>query len=150
MQLLDRHFAQKIRTAATPVKYKLIELFTLLDDVMVVLKECKVCLCYARIAQLITTVCNATFVPVIQVLEDVPAPVSIVGDIHGQFNDLLAIFRRIGSPPNTSFVFLGDYVDRGQLGLECIVLLFTYKVLYPKRICLLRGNHECARINKVS
>ncbi|KAL3092687.1 hypothetical protein niasHS_007896 [Heterodera schachtii] len=76
-------------------------------------------------------------------------PVVIVGDIHGQFTDLQRIFNTHGNPPAQQYVFLGDYVDRGPQSLETIVLLFCYKVKYPANFMLLRGNHECANINRV-
>ena len=65
----------------------------------------------------------------------------IVGDIHGSLHDLLRIIQRI-EKCNSKVIFLGDYVDRGCFSLECITLLFTLKILKPKRIFLLRGNHE--------
>jgi serine/threonine-protein phosphatase 2A catalytic subunit len=57
-----------------------------------------------------------------------PAPVTIVGDIHGQFYDLLELFRIAGDAPNTNFVFLGDYVDRGHYSVECATLVVLLKV----------------------
>lgn len=72
----------------------------------------------------------------------------VVGDIHGQFSDLLYIFKTYGSPGANSYVFQGDYVDRGENSLECIVLLLLYKIAYPGNITLIRGNHEQRTINK--
>jgi serine/threonine-protein phosphatase 2A catalytic subunit len=79
----------------------------------------------------------------------VPIPVTIVGDIHGQFYDLLELFNVAGKPPGTSFLFLGDYVDRGYFSLECISLLMCYKTKYPERIKMIRGNHEARQITQV-
>jgi serine/threonine-protein phosphatase 2A catalytic subunit len=80
---------------------------------------------------------------------DVPIPVTIVGDIHGQFYDLLELFNVAGRPPGTSFLFLGDYVDRGYYSLECISLLICYKSKWPERIKMIRGNHEARQITQV-
>lgn len=73
----------------------------------------------------------------------------VVGDIHGQFSDLLHIFDTYGTPETVNYVFLGDFVDRGGHSLECILYLLIYKILYPGNITLLRGNHEQKAINKV-
>ncbi len=78
----------------------------------------------------------------------IPGPIVVSGDIHGQFKDLRKILNRFGYPPTNRYLFLGDYVDRGQRGLEVILLLFSLKCDYPDHVYLLRGNHECERINK--
>lgn len=81
-------------------------------------------------------------------LIELNAPVKIVGDIHGQYTDLLRMFEMCGFPPSANFLFLGDYVDRGKMSLETILLLFCYKIKYPENFFLLRGNHECASVTK--
>lgn len=79
----------------------------------------------------------------------IEAPILICGDIHGQYYDLLRVFMYGGMPPTSSYLFLGDYVDRGAYGIETICLLFCLKIKYPKRVFLLRGNHESASISKI-
>jgi serine/threonine-protein phosphatase PP1 catalytic subunit len=76
-------------------------------------------------------------------------PVTIVGDIHGQYKDLHRIFKICGQPEKHRYLFLGDYVDRGASSLECICCVFAYKLMYPEFFLLLRGNHETRTINRV-
>ncbi|MCL4150884.1 UNVERIFIED_CONTAM: hypothetical protein GTU68_054577, partial [Idotea baltica] len=78
----------------------------------------------------------------------ISSPVTVLGDIHGQFEDLLSLMRFFGSPPKRRFVFLGDFVDRGDKSLECLALLFCLRVLFPRDVHLLRGNHEAVGINE--
>ncbi|KAH6657864.1 calcineurin-like phosphoesterase [Truncatella angustata] len=82
-------------------------------------------------------------------LLELDAPVKIVGDVHGQYTDLIRMFEMCGFPPNSNFLFLGDYVDRGKQSLETILLLLCYKLKYPENFFLLRGNHECANVTRV-
>jgi serine/threonine-protein phosphatase 6 catalytic subunit len=78
-------------------------------------------------------------------VQPVVSPVTVVGDLHGQFFDLLHMFQEGGWPPETSYVFLGDFVDRGHNSVETLTLLLCLKLKYPGRITLLRGNHEVSR-----
>ena len=79
-------------------------------------------------------------------VQNVSAPVIICGDIHGQIYDLFELFKKGGEIPNSRYVFMGDYVDRGYNGVEVLELLLALKVKYPEHITLLRGNHESRQI----
>jgi len=83
-------------------------------------------------------------------LVDFEGKVTVFGDIHGQFYDLLNIFSINGYPSGTNpCVFNGDFVDRGSFSVEVILTLLAWKCLYPQHVFLNRGNHEAQTMNKV-
>lgn len=82
-------------------------------------------------------------------LIEVSAPVNVCGDTHGQFSDLLRMYEIGGFPPQSNYLFLGDYVDRAKQGIEVMTLNLCFKVKYPEQFFLLRGNHECASLNRI-
>ena len=79
----------------------------------------------------------------------VHAPVTVCGDIHGQFYDFLELFHIGGDCPYTNYLFMGDFVDRGYYSVETFLLMLTLKVRYPDRVQLIRGNHESRQITQV-
>ena len=84
-----------------------------------------------------------------KMLVELEAPLQVCGDIHGQYYDLLRIFEHCGYPGDFNYLFLGDYVDRGKQSLETICLLLCYKIKYPEKVTLLRGNHESSVTNRI-
>ena len=83
------------------------------------------------------------------VLLELQSPITVAGDTHGQYSDLLRLFEIGGYPPETNYLFLGDYVDRGKQSIETISLLLAYKLANPVNFFLLRGNHECGALNRI-
>ncbi|KEI42678.1 uncharacterized protein L969DRAFT_21542 [Mixia osmundae IAM 14324] len=82
-------------------------------------------------------------------VQPVSSPVTVCGDIHGQLWDFLELLKVGGQCPSTSYIFMGDFVDRGHYSLETFSLLMTLKVRWPDRVTLLRGNHESRQITQV-
>ncbi|SCU83697.1 LAME_0C06194g1_1 [Lachancea meyersii CBS 8951] len=118
---------------------KLDETITLLRQGKHVSEETVFVLCL-RAQELLMNEANVTHVD---------TPVTICGDIHGQLHDLLTLFDKSGGVEHNKYIFLGDFVDRGFYSLESFLLLLCYKLRYPDRITMIRGNHETRQITKV-
>lgn len=82
-------------------------------------------------------------------IQPVRAPVYVAGDVHGQFYDVLEMFRIGGEIPDSQYIMIGDFVDRGFNSVETITYLFCLKVKHPELLTLLRGNHECRNTTTV-
>lgn len=82
-------------------------------------------------------------------VQEVLCPVTVCGDIHGQWHDLVELFSNGGHLPDTNYLFMGDYVDRGYYSVETVSLLVALKVKYKERITILRGNHESRQITQI-
>jgi serine/threonine-protein phosphatase PP1 catalytic subunit len=81
-------------------------------------------------------------------LLELKAPITVVGDTHGQLHDTFRIFESV-KPSESAFLFLGDYIDRGWNSIENLCLLLAYKIKYPNTFFMLRGNHACSNITRL-
>lgn len=119
-----------------------------LDQIIVKLKQAPYLETFISIRD-IEMVCNIAREVLLSqpTLLDLSAPINLLGDIHGQFEDMLRYFETNGYPPETNYLLLGDYVDRGKQSIETLTLLLALKARYPKNFFLLRGNHECSGLN---
>lgn len=76
--------------------------------------------------------------------------ITVCGDVHGQFYDLLNLFKINGIPsPENPYLFNGDFIDRGSFSVEVIVTMLAWKATFPKHFFMSRGNHESKNLNKL-
>lgn len=130
----------------TPTDFKIDELMKKLENNRLSFKTSSFCLIDKEISAICSTVYDIFLnQPTLLRLE---APIKVLGDIHGQFKDLMTFLDQ-GLPVHLSqYLFLGDYVDRGEQSLETILYLFCLKIKFPNQVFILRGNHESNEINK--
>ena len=105
----------------------------------------ELCIHLIKIAKSIFRIYNLDSEPNIVEISD---PLVCVGDIHGQFYDLLKVFELGGNPEGINYLFLGDYIDRGNFSVEVLLLLYTLKICFPSSIIMLRGNHESSELSR--
>jgi len=117
-----------------------------LDKCIEIAKDCKY-LPENELKQLCDLVCNILLEE--SNIQPISSPVKVCGDVHGQFYDLEELFRIGGQVPDTNYIFMGDFVDRGYYSLETLTRLLTLKARYPDKIILIRGNHESRRVTQV-
>ncbi|KAM0679628.1 protein phosphatase type 2A [Glugoides intestinalis] len=118
----------------------------MIDELLLKLSKCQI-----PTEEEIRTICNLA-TDIVSKEENVIAvksPITICGDIHGQLYDLFELFKIGGMPPYTSYLFMGDYVDRGYHSVETLSFLVCLKIKFPDRVWLLRGNHESRQITQV-
>ena len=116
-----------------------------LDEWLEITKECK----YLPEKDL-KELCDAVSEILIQEsnVHPVSSPVTVCGDIHGQYYDLMQLFTIAGDLPETNYIFMGDFVDRGYYSLETLTRLLVLKAKYPSKVFLLRGNHESRNVTQ--
>lgn len=82
-------------------------------------------------------------------LLEIEGPIIVVGDLHGNIFDLLRLITVNRPPPQQKYLFLGDYVDRGEFSVEVITIILALMLMYPNTLYLLRGNHESESMNSI-
>lgn len=102
-------------------------------------------ICESNVIKLLTTISQQLFLESNILLLN--SPIVVVGDIHGQLDDLLYMFEIAEDKKDQRYIFMGDYVDRGYHSLNTFLLLVAKKLLYPGMYSLLRGNHETRNVS---